>query len=202
MARSEATELMQSLAAWAPTDNSTDWERGEFGFWAWKAGLAQVVPPDSAEPYLLHARGRYREAAATWDAIGCPYQQGLALADSSDEADLRKALEIFQGLGAKPMTRRVVKLLEEHGARAIPRGPRATTRANPAGLTAREVEVLRLISRGLGNSQIAHRLVLSPKTVDHHVSAVLRKLAVPNRAAAARVASSLGLQDGDGSQPD
>ncbi|CAN5859068.1 hypothetical protein BH24CHL6_BH24CHL6_05120 [soil metagenome] len=70
---------------------------------------------------------------------------------------------IFQGLGAKPMTRRVVKLLEEHGARAIPRGPRATTRANPAGRTAREVEILGLISRGLGNAQIAHRLVLSPK---------------------------------------
>jgi DNA-binding CsgD family transcriptional regulator/tetratricopeptide (TPR) repeat protein len=201
-ARSEATELMQSLAAWDPTDNSTDWERGEFGFWAWKAGLTKVVPPDSAKPYLLHARGRCREAATIWGSIGSPYQQGLALADSSDDADLRTALEIFLGLGAKPMTRRVVKLLEEHGARAIPRGPRATTRANPAGLTAREVEILGLISRGLGNSEIAHRLVLSPKTVDHHVSAVLRKLAVPNRAAAAQVAARLGLQDGDDSQPD
>jgi ATP/maltotriose-dependent transcriptional regulator MalT len=201
-ARSEAAELMRSLAAWAPTENSTDWERGEFGFWALKAGLVDTLPPDSAQPYLLHARGHYREAAAAWGTIGCPYQQGMALADSSDEADLRKALEIFQSLGAKPMTRRVVKLLEAHGARAIPRGPRATTRANPAGLTAREVEILGLISRGLGNSEIGHRLVLSPKTVDHHVSAILRKLAVPNRAAAARVASSLGLQDGDGSQPD
>lgn len=192
LASSEATELMQSLAGWAATETSTDWERGEFGFWAWKAELMETLPPDSAEPYLLHARGRHREAAAAWASVGCPYQQGLALADSSDEADLRKALEMFQGLGAKPMTRRVVKLLEEHGARAIPRGPRATTRANPVGLTERELEVLRYLVRGEQNTAIARHLVLSRRTVDHHVSTILRKLGATNRREAARMAVQAG----------
>jgi DNA-binding NarL/FixJ family response regulator len=57
--------------------------------------------------------------------------------------------------------------------------------------------VLALLAHGLRNADIAERLVLSAKTVDHHVSSILRKLAVPNRAAAAREASRLGLKDGE-----
>jgi DNA-binding NarL/FixJ family response regulator len=72
----------------------------------------------------------------------------------------------------------------------LPRGPRAATARNPAGLTSRELEVLDLIVQGLPNAGIAARLVLSPKTVEHHVSAILRKLSVGSRqevpAAAAR----------------
>lgn len=65
--------------------------------------------------------------------------------------------------------------------------------AHPAGLTAREVEVLRLVARGLSNPQVAAELVLSPRTVHAHLRSVYRKLDVHSRAAAARSAAELGL---------
>jgi len=71
------------------------------------------------------------------------------------------------------------------GVRSVPRGPRRTTRANPEGLTTREMEVLTLIATGLTNPEIAARLVLSGKTVENHVGAVLAKLGVRNRREAA-----------------
>jgi ATP/maltotriose-dependent transcriptional regulator MalT len=171
------------------------WWRGELGFWASRAGALDQLPAGVAEPYALHFAGRYRAAASAWEDIGSPYQQALALADSADEDDLRRALEIFQSLGARPAASLVVKQLRASGARAIPRGPRLPTRLNPAGLTRRELEVLALLGQGLRNADIAERLVVSPKTVDHHVSAILRKLGVPNRVAAAEEAARLGLQD-------
>lgn len=75
----------------------------------------------------------------------------------------------------------------------IPRGPRPRTQANPAGLTARELEVFPLLIEGLRNSEIAERLVVAPKTVDHHVSAILRKLDIRSRAEAGAAAARLGL---------
>ena len=75
----------------------------------------------------------------------------------------------------------------------MPRGPRPRTRENPAGLTARELEVLALLAEGLRNAQIAKRLVVSEKTVDHHVSAILRKLDVRSRGEAGAKAARLGL---------
>jgi DNA-binding NarL/FixJ family response regulator len=88
--------------------------------------------------------------------------------------------------------------LRSQGERGLPRGPRAATRANPAGLTARELDVLGLIAEGLRNAQIAERLFLSEKTVDHHVSAILRKLGVHSRVEAARAAHRLGVGAKDG----
>jgi DNA-binding NarL/FixJ family response regulator len=77
--------------------------------------------------------------------------------------------------------------------RGVPRGPRTSTRENPAGLTTRELEVLALVAEGLRNAQIAERLIVAPRTVDHHVSAILRKLDAPNRGQAAAAAIHLGL---------
>ena len=68
------------------------------------------------------------------------------------------------------------------------RGP--STAADPAGLTARQLEVLALLAEGLSNAQIAERLTVSAKTVDHHVSAVLGKLGVPTRGLAAAAAQA------------
>ena len=70
------------------------------------------------------------------------------------------------------------------GLRSIPRGPRPTTRDNPFGLTSRQMDILALLAEGLTNAKIAARLYLSPKTVDHHTSAVLAKLGVHSREAA------------------
>jgi DNA-binding NarL/FixJ family response regulator len=87
----------------------------------------------------------------------------------------------------------VARRLRERGARGLPRGPRRRTRENPAGLTSRELEVLALLTQGLRNAEIAQRLVVSEKTVGHHVSAILRKLEVPSRTRAAAKASRLRL---------
>jgi DNA-binding NarL/FixJ family response regulator len=73
------------------------------------------------------------------------------------------------------------------------RGPRRQTLANPYGLTPRQLQVLCLLSEGLRNAEIAELLVVSEKTVDHHVSAVLAKLGVRNRTKAAAEAARLGL---------
>ena len=75
--------------------------------------------------------------------------------------------------------------LRGRGVARVPRGPRPTTRENPAQLTARELEVLTLVADGLRNREIAERLFLSSKTVDHHVSAILRKVGARTRGEAA-----------------
>ena len=176
-------------------------QQGELAFWAWRAGRIERLPEGGERGYVLHAAGRFREAALAWADIGCPYQQAAALADSEMEADLREALAMLHALGARALGRRVSHRLRGMGARRIPRGPRPSTRSNPAGLSTRELEILVLIREGARNSDITERLVLSPKTVDHHVSAILRKLGVPDREAACHEADWLGLQVGGSVAP-
>jgi DNA-binding NarL/FixJ family response regulator len=79
------------------------------------------------------------------------------------------------------------------GARTVPRGPTAGTRANAAGLTRRQVQVLGLVDEGLSNSEIARRLCISAKTAEHHVSAIMARLEAPTRQKAAAAARSRGL---------
>jgi DNA-binding NarL/FixJ family response regulator len=77
----------------------------------------------------------------------------------------------------------------------VPRGPQPATRHNPAGLTSRQVDILRLLATGRTNAEIAQTLFLSVRTVDHHVSAVLQKLEVTSRREAAQIAVRLGFTD-------
>jgi ATP/maltotriose-dependent transcriptional regulator MalT len=173
----------------------------ELSFWAWRTGRLARLPDGTDAAYVLHVTGALRAAASRWSQMGWPYQQAEALADSDDQSDLRESLEILQALGAGALAGQVAQRLRDLGAERIPRGPRPSTRANPAGLSRRELEVLALIREGARNTEIADRLVLSPKTVDHHVSAVLRKLGVRDRDAARREAERLGLKDGGPAPP-
>jgi len=106
---------------------------------------------------------------------------------------LRAAHQQLLALGAKPAAAIVARRLRELGERNLPRGPRGATRDNPAGLTNREFEVLQLLAQGLRNAEIAQRLVVTPKTVGHHVSSILRKLGVTNRGQAGAAATRLGV---------
>ena len=65
----------------------------------------------------------------------------------------------------------------------------------PSGLTAREVDVLRLLARGMTNNEIAEALVISPKTADHHIEHIYAKVGVNNRARASLYAVQHGLMD-------
>ncbi len=168
------------------------WAMGELAYWTWKAGHLSGPPDNAPEPYALQIAGDWQAAAAAWDRIGCPYDQAIALAEG-DESAQREALRIFESLGGEPAAETVRRRLRAMGARAVPRGPRVATRSNPASLTTRELEVLRLLAEGLQNAEIASRLFVSPKTVDHHISAVLAKLSVRSRAEAVAAAYRLGI---------
>ncbi|HTU84305.1 MAG TPA: AAA family ATPase [Solirubrobacteraceae bacterium] len=185
----EATEEALDLAIRA----DAAWIVGELAYWRWRAGIIEEIPARAAEAYTLSIRGDWRRAAECWTELGCPYEAALALADGDDEELLRRALNELQRLGARATAAVLVRRLRQRGIRSMPRGPRASTRENPAGLTARELDVLALLAEGLRNAQIAERLVVSEKTVDHHVSAILRKLDVRTRGEASAEAARLRL---------
>jgi DNA-binding NarL/FixJ family response regulator len=131
--------------------------------------------------------------ARGWDKLGCSYDAALALLDAGDQASLSQALDRLQSLGADAVARLVRRRMRALGMRPARPGPRASTRQHPAGLTAREAQVLDLICAGCTNDDIANHLVVSVRTVDHHVSAVLAKLGVSTRQLAAAEASRRGL---------
>src|SRR5262249_43509432 len=116
----------------------------------------------------------------------------VALSDG-DEAARRAALVIFDRLGAGPAAERLRQALRASGGRGIPRGPRASTRGNAAGLTNRQVEIRAAHADGVRHSEGAGRPVISAKTVDHHVGAILAKLDAGTRAQAASMAIQSGL---------
>jgi DNA-binding CsgD family transcriptional regulator/tetratricopeptide (TPR) repeat protein len=170
--------------------------RPELGYWLAVAdgALSADGPGTGGEhPYAVLAAGRWREAAGTWAAAGGRYEQALALSASPAPADLLTALALLDELGAKPLATRVRGRLRALGVTPIPRGPLGGTRANPAGLTTRQIDVLRLLVQGHTNAQIAHELVLSVRTVDSHVAAVLAKLGAHDRHDAAARATELGV---------
>jgi DNA-binding CsgD family transcriptional regulator/tetratricopeptide (TPR) repeat protein len=169
------------------------WWAGELACWRRRAGIEEDPPPLAAEPWALELEGDWKRAAERWAEIGCPYEAALALAGAGEEEALLPALDDLRRLGAMPAASLVARRLRELGVRGLPRGPRRATRANPAGLTARELEVLNLVAGGLRNSEIADRLFVSQRTVDHHVSAILRKLGARSRAEASVEAVRLGL---------
>jgi DNA-binding CsgD family transcriptional regulator len=140
--------------------------------------------------------GDFAGGAAAWRELGCPYEEACALAFSDDPDLVHRATATFERLGAGPALTIARHRLRALGVRDLPaqrRGPRASTSANPAGLTRREAEVLALVSAGLRNAEIAERLYLTPKTVSHHLSAIYAKLGVATRTQAAQAATRLGI---------
>ena len=183
--------------------------QAELGYWLAQVHASPEASPGpevadraAALPYGLQAAGRWREAAEAWARAGCPYERAAALAESQDPDQMLAALGLLDELSARPLAARVRARLRELGVTRVPRGPLEETRGNPAGLTARQVDVLRLLGQGYTNAQIADRLVLSVRTVDSHVAAVLDKLGVRDRRDAAARAAELGvLAAGIGSSP-
>ncbi|MGZ4790661.1 MAG: helix-turn-helix transcriptional regulator [Ilumatobacteraceae bacterium] len=161
------------------------WDVAAAAWWAQCLGLERPALERGQTPWWLMLEGRFEEAAAAWRSMDCPYEEALALCFDTAGDGLDAGLDLLDRLGATAARAAVIRDLRLAGRRNLPRGMRPTTRSNPAGLTTRELEVAGLLAEGLRNIDIAERLVVTPKTVDHHVSAVLTKLAVSNRAAVA-----------------
>ncbi len=161
--------------------------------WAAVAGVDVDSDRPLPAPYAAMVEGDWSAAADAFGEVGWIYDRALMLSLLDDEAALREALEVARELGAEPLTGRVAGRMRELGL-SVPQGPRGSTRANPAGLTTRQLEVLSLLAAGLTNAEIADRLVVSPRTAEHHVAAVLTKLGAATRRDAARRAVELGLE--------
>jgi DNA-binding CsgD family transcriptional regulator/tetratricopeptide (TPR) repeat protein len=180
-------------AAWqAVMDRPQAWALGELAWWFAVAGTPRDAPEPVPEPFQLMLSGDWQEAADRWSDIGAPMWVALSLAQLPDLDSARRALEILDEIGA-PVVRAAVLRDRRAAGLSLPRGPRSPRAEDHAGLTARELDVLVLLVEGLSNAGIAEALVLSPKTVGHHVSSVLTKLGEPTRARAAAAAVRRGI---------
>jgi len=167
-------------------------DRSEFVFWLRMSGRPAPVLTEVYVGWDVSGGDAMRRAAAFWAAVGCSYNRGLVLL-SGGENEQREALGLMQDAGAKAVVMRIKMAMRAAGIRGLPRGAREATRSNAAQLTQREIDVLRLLKEGLQNKEIAARLFISAKTVDHHISALLFKLDVSSRAKAVNEAVRLGV---------
>lgn len=187
----EIPELTDAAWRLAVTHRSP-FEAGELAWWRM---LADVEPDDEvtiAEPFHLSLAGDATAAAEIWDALGSPLWASYARALAPDVGSADRAVRTLDSLGASASVDAVMRTRSERGL-PLPRRPRASARVQPGQLTAREREVLGLLDRGLSTGDIAAELVVSPRTVDHHVAAVLRKLGQPTRARAVAAARDAGM---------
>ena len=160
----------------------------ELGYWLCRPATEPTVPealPFPDHPYAMQTAGLWSAAARAWKAAGYPYEHAVALAGTGRAEDALSALGTLDRIGAQPLAGRIRRDLRARGVTGVPRGPGRATRRHAAGLTPRQAEVLELLEQGLTNAEIAARLVISERTADHHVSAVLAKLGVSSRGEAA-----------------
>lgn len=156
-----------------------------------RAGELESIPDGIAEPYRLMLQGDVELAVAKWRELDAPYEVALTLTGGSHSEQL-EALEILEELGAVAVAARFRQQMRQAG-QSVPRGKSREARANPAGLTARQAEVLELVAEGLTNTEIADQLFLSLRTVENHVSAVLSKLGASSREEASAIGRESGL---------
>jgi len=154
-------------------------------FWLRKVRKQYLPPNELYDGYEINNETTALEGTAYWEKLGCPYERALALFEGS-EASKKEALKIIHDLGADAVYEKMKREMRIDGIKSIPRGIRKTTQSNPALLTSRELDVLHLLKEGMQNKEIAARLFISAKTVDHHISAILFKLDVTSRIKAVR----------------
>lgn len=173
-------------------DRAHSWIQGQIAIWQARLGAT----PSSTrlpEPYARSVSGDFDRAAELWEGIGSSYDAALALLDSGSEPGMREALRRFDAVGAVAAARLTRRRMRRLGLRAIPSGAHPSTRSDAAGMTRREREVMTLVAAGQSNATISAQLVISPRTVEHHVAAILAKLGVGSRTLVAAEARRRGL---------
>ncbi|WP_141842455.1 ATP-binding protein [Humibacillus xanthopallidus] len=193
-------ERLQAISPTLASVSSTPgmgWAMGDLAVWADRIALERggidTRNLDLAEPFRLELDGLHGVAAQWWVRAGAPFESAITAAHSADPVTARLGVEELESLGARATAHRCRDLLRSKGFPVAARGRRASTRANPSGLTNRQLDVARLVARGLTNAELAEQLFISPKTADHHVSAVLTKLGLRTRREVARRSVELGL---------
>jgi DNA-binding CsgD family transcriptional regulator len=187
--REQAIELLESVLA-----RAKDTSRAPYVMlWLYKLDPARLPPVSEflLKPVALQIQGHWRQAANAWAEKGAVFFEALALSEGDKEARHR-AFELLREIGAEVTLNAVRRELSKDGITVLSTGPRRSTLKNPEGLTRRQMDVLRALNEGLSNAEIARRLFIAPKTVDHHVSAILSKLQVDSRGEAAALARDAG----------
>lgn len=152
-----------------------------------------VVLAATGEP--SEARDAFEEAIARYEAGGDQYELALTRVELARVLDTlgKRASAIAEAAAAAEMLEQMGAAHDAHNARGLGRtlggGGKRRGLAAPSALSARELDVLRLVAEGAGDKTIAKRLRLSEHTVHRHVSNILRKLDVSSRAAAVAQAS-------------
>jgi DNA-binding CsgD family transcriptional regulator/tetratricopeptide (TPR) repeat protein len=171
--------------------------------------LELSIAAEQARAAGRDATDLWLQAAAAWQSRREPHPQARCLARAAEaglserrpKAEIASwvssARNIATELGAAPLLRDLESVAARGRLPEQPRAPEAATPAPPAplGLTARELDVLRLVGQGYTNARIAETLFISRKTASAHVSNILAKLEVGRRAEAAAIAARLGLLD-------
>ncbi|MFI9407840.1 AAA family ATPase [Nocardia sp. NPDC052316] len=165
--------------------------------------LADALPVTTAVDAAHRAdhAAAWSEAVSAWRALGQPYELALSLFGAAEtelaegnrptaQAALRESATIATDLGAAPLLAQVRRVAERAGLTLTDQSPEPPTAASPStfGLTPRELDVLRLVTKGLSNRQIAAELFISGNTAGVHVSRILTKLGVATRTEAAAAA--------------
>jgi DNA-binding CsgD family transcriptional regulator len=163
------------------------WHAGELAWWLHRSGGTPPVAPWYAEPYRLMLQRNWREAAKEWARLGCPFEEAEALCASGDARAAQRALQLYDELEARVAADRLRRQLA---------GERPST-VGHHDLTRRQLEVLRHLTTGVSNADIAAALGISVRTVDHHVAAVLMKLSVNSRRDAKAAADRMGIVIGN-----
>jgi len=169
-----------------------DLAKSKFFYWLPKARNEYLPGREKNEDDGIPIVKMTAEDAPSWKQAGCPYEQALALFEGNDD-DKRNAISIVHDLGADAVYEKMKQEMRSSGIKSIPRGVRKTTQSNPSLLTDRELDVLALLKEGMQNKEIAARLYISAKTVDHHISSILLKLDINSRSKAVAAAARLGI---------
>ena len=183
---------VDAMSTWSESQAAT-WGLGDLAVWLHRLGLSTEPPAAVAIPFRFSLSEEHDEAASWWRQAGAVFDEAMACADAADPSLRTQGVERLDLLGATATADRIRRQMRLQGLTNVPQRPRVSTRANPAGLTNRQLDVAKLVARGFSNVEIAARLYISPKTADHHVSAVLAKLGAPSRRAIIVQAEELGL---------